>query len=46
MHAEHDMGGADFSDYQQAGGFGNMGGFNMGGMGGNGQNYTFTMNGQ
>jgi len=46
MHAEHDMGGADFSDYQQAGGFGNTGGFNMGGMGGNGQSYSFSMNGQ
>lgn len=28
------------------GGFGNMGGFTMGGMGGNGQTFTFKMNGQ
>lgn len=43
MHAENDMGGADFSDFS-----GNMGGFrNMGGMGGmGGKNFTFTMNGQ
>jgi DnaJ-class molecular chaperone len=40
MHADPEMGGADFSDFQQ----GNMGGF--GGMGGNGQNFTFKMNGQ
>lgn len=28
------------------GGFGNMGGFSMGGMGGNGHTYSFKVNGQ
>lgn len=42
MHADNDMGAAGFSDFHQ----GNMGGFeNMGGMG-NGQSFTFKMNGQ
>jgi hypothetical protein len=39
--------GADFSDFQGAnmGQYGGMGGFG-GNMGGNGQNFTFKMNGQ
>ena len=42
MHAEQDMGGNGFSDFQQ----GNMGGFSGMGGKGNKQNFTFNMNGQ
>lgn len=46
MYSDPEMGG-DFSDFSHnMGGFGNMGGFTMGGMGGNGQTFTFKMNGQ
>lgn len=44
MHSDPE----DFSGFQQGnmGDFSNMGKFNMGGMGGNGQTFTFRMNGQ